>query len=87
MIVNWPPVTYQVLGRNTGGSSLTTVTIGVRAVAPTSLYMSGGAMEIHTVGTRVKTNAPKWNGDPVNTWVVEPELPPGGCCRRPTVVC
>jgi hypothetical protein len=77
MNVSWPTKKYTVTGSNTCGSSTTTVEIGVKAIAPTRLHMSGGSVDVHTVDTTIVPGVPTVHGDPITSWKVEPALPAG----------
>jgi hypothetical protein len=75
-VVSWPAKKYTVVGSNSCGSYTTSVTIGVKAIAPTSAHWSGGAEVVDTVNNAT-TQTPSVEGDPITSWTVTPRLPAG----------
>jgi hypothetical protein len=47
-VIAWPPQKYVVTASNSGGMSSTPVTVGVRAIAPKTLELTGGKSEVFT---------------------------------------
>jgi hypothetical protein len=75
--ISWPPITYSVVGANSCGSSATTMSLGVKAIPPTTSHWSGGADETLTVNNVTRVQIPTVNGDPITSWTVVPALPAG----------
>jgi hypothetical protein len=78
-VVSWPPKTYYVIGGNSCGSApLTSITIGVKAIAPRQpTYWSGGRNVVLTVNKAMEVDMPYVTGDKITHWHVTPALPAG----------
>jgi hypothetical protein len=85
-VITWPPRTYTVTASNTGGSVSAMVSIGIKAIAPTSLWYTGGETEKLTVDTETVSNLlglgnelgfVDLKSDPIVSYTVHPPLPKG----------
>jgi hypothetical protein len=85
-VITWPPRTFTVTASNTGGSVSAMVSIGIKAIAPTSLWYTGGETEKLTVDTETVSNLLGFGNelgfvdlksDPIVSYTVHPDLPKG----------
>lgn len=78
-VVSWPPTMYSITASNTGGKVSTTITIGVKAIAPVELVYTGGASAVYTAGSAITIDEALIDvkSDPIVINTVIPALPAG----------
>ena len=77
--MKWPPVTYIITASNSGGSTTATIQIGIKAIKPASLTLSGGNTFVLTVGGTPVTESGVVNSasGSITSYSVAPPLPDG----------
>jgi hypothetical protein len=77
--MSWPPEKYIVEGSNCGGSGMTTLMLGVRAIAPTATQYTDGKCTRWVAGIPIAAsfNLVDSDSDPIVSTSVVPALPAG----------